>query len=277
MPNLLYPFDYAISTVLAAAHSALAAVGFAPNSALTWVLSIAVLVVVVRAVMLPLTIHGVKLAQASGRARPALNELRKKYEGKTDLESLKAMRAEQMAIQAEHGMSSIGCLPLLLQIPIMWSLYQVLQHVANGDPIGVMTRDLVASMRSGRLVGVSLADRIGGFGNLFSSPGHFAVIITLAVLSAALIYITQKRFVLANMSLEGMPEGFADVQKMMPLLSSVGILVAAVAVPVGLLVYWVVSNALTLVQTGIITTWFPTPYTPAAEALARRRGQQPSE
>lgn len=206
-----------------------------------------------------------------------ITDLRKKYEGKTDIESLKAMRQEQVAIQAEHGMSAVGCLPLLLQLPIFFALYQVLQHVANGQAVGMMNAELVASMRSGTIFGISLADRMGPINAILTSPQHFLVILGLALLSAVFVYLTQVKYSLPNMALEDLPETMQQVQRVMPLYSSVGILVAAVAVPVGLLVYWVASNAWTLVQQAVITLRYPTPGTPAHRAKLAREGHPAAE
>lgn len=76
---------------------------------------------------------------------------------------------------------------------------------------------------------------------------------------------------LPNLVLDGMPAAFADAQRMMPALSAVGVLVAASAVPVGLLVYWVASNAWTLGQQAVVTRWFPTPGSAAHLAWQARR------
>ena len=54
------------------------------------------------------------------------------------------------------------------------------------------------------------------------------------------------------------------VHQLMPAISAVGLIVAAGAVPVALLVYWVCNSAWTLGQSAIVWRWFPTPGSPAA-------------
>lgn len=270
MPGILMPFAHVVAAVLAAAHTLLVAIGLPADSGLTWVLAITGLVIGVRTLLLPLTVHGVKLARASANARPALDELRKRYEGRTDLESFKAMREEQLAIQAEHGVSRAGCLPMLLQLPILFALYGVLSAVARGEAVGAMDAAHVSSLGSATLLGVGLTERLGSWGALGGDPTHLLVIAVLALASAALSYATQRWFTLPNMVLTGMPAAIADVQKMMPIMSALGLLVASAAVPVGLLVYWVASNAYTLVQQAVIVRWFPTPGSPAHEAWQAR-------
>lgn len=59
MPAFLMPFAHVVSLVLAAAHTLLVTLGFASDSGLTWVLAITGLVIGVRTLLLPLTVHGV--------------------------------------------------------------------------------------------------------------------------------------------------------------------------------------------------------------------------
>lgn len=82
---------------------ALFAFGLPPGSAGAWLLGIAMLVMVVRTALLPVAIHGVRLAHARARALPALTELGRGYEGTRDLDRLREMRSEQRCIHAEHG------------------------------------------------------------------------------------------------------------------------------------------------------------------------------
>lgn len=269
MPDLLSPVVDLVAAALAGAHSLLTALGLDPGGGAGWVLAIVALVVLVRALLLPLTVHGVRLARASAKARPALTELRQRYAGRKDLESMRRLAEEQRRIQSEHGMSRLGCLPILLQVPILFALYHVLASVARGESVGPMDATLVAAAGSASLLGVSLADRLGTA--LLAEPVQLAVIGGMALLSAALGYVTQRWLVLPNMVLDGLPDAFAETQRMMPALSAVGLLVAAGAVPTGLLVYWVASNVWTLGQQAVITRWFPTPGSPAHDAWLARR------
>ena len=267
MPDVLSPIHHLVAAALAAAHTLAVSLGLDPGGGPAWILAIVGLVVAVRLALLPLTAHSVRLARASARARPALTELRRRYQGRKDLESLRELTAEQRRIRAEHGVSRAGCLPVLLQLPILFALYHVLASVARGETVGAMDAVLVASAGSASLLGVSLADRM----DLLASPGRLAVVAGLAAVSAALSYATQRWFVLPNLALDGMPQAFADAQRMMPALSAIGLLVAASAVPVGLLVYWVASNAWTLGQQAVVTRWFPTPGSAAHDAWLGRR------
>ena len=73
----------------------------------------------------------------------------------------------------------------------------------------------------------------------------------------------------------GMPEAMVTAQRIMPVVSAVGLLVAGGVVPVALLAYWVCNSAWTLGQSAAIARWFPTPGTAAPRAgdAARARGR----
>lgn len=258
-----------IASALAAGHALITRAGLPANSSLGWILAIVAVVAAVRVALLPVAVHGVRLAHAGARARPHLRELQQRYAGRTDPDGVRELLAARRALNAEHGVSRLGCLPLLLQLPILFALYAVLVAVANRQPVGAMDAALVASAGSASILGVSLADRWGDA--LGHSAGHALVVILLAVAAASLSYLTQRYAVLPNQVLDGLPEAFAQAQRVMPAVSAIGILVGAVAVPLGLLVYWVANTAFTLIQQGVITRYAPTPGSPAYAARAARR------
>lgn len=258
--SLLDPVSHALAAVVAAAHSGLAALGADPHSGTTWLLCVAAVVVTVRIALLPLAVHGVRQAHAAARARPQLRALRRRYEPRTDPESLRAYAEERRRLAAEHGLSRLGCLPLLLQLPVWLALYHLLATVADGSPVGMLDAGLVASLGAASLLGVPLAER----GYLGGGPAHLAVVAGLALAAAALSYVTQRFLVAPNTVVDELPETVARVQQLMPAVSAAGLLVAGGAVPVALLAYWVLNGVWTLGQSAVVRYLFPTPGSPAA-------------
>lgn len=264
--SVLDPLSHALAGVVATAHTALTSLGTDASSSTTWVLSIAAVVVTVRLAVLPLAVHGVRTAHASARARPQLQELAKKYKGRRDTESLRALTEERRRISAEHGVSRWGCLPVLVQLPIWFALYHLVSDVAAGHPVGAMGSDLVASLGAATLAGVPLAGR----GYVGGGAAHLAVVAGLAATAALLSFVTQHYLVRTNMSVADLPEAVASAQRIMPALSAGGLLLAGGVVPVALLVYWVCNNLWTLAQSAVVWRWFPTPGSPAAARAAVR-------
>lgn len=258
--SVLDPLSSALSVVVAGAHAGLTALGADPSAGGTWLLSIAALVVVVRLALLPLVIRGVRQARAAARARPQLRALTDRYRGRTDAESLRRLMAERRAITADHGVSRLGCLPALIQLPVFLALYQLLADVAAGVPVGAMDGDLVASLGGATVLGVTLAGR----GYLGAGGPHLAVVAGLAVLTAAVTYLTHRYLIATNVVTADLPDAVARAQDLMPALSALGILAIGGVVPVALLGYWL-SNALwTAAQSAVVWRWFPTPGSPAA-------------
>ena len=256
---LLDHLTHALAAIVAAAHAGLTYVGADPTSGTTWLLAIAAVVVAVRVALLPLVAHGVRLAHASARARPHLQDLARRYKTTWTATACVDHMEERRRIATEHGMPRLGWLPMLVQLPIWLALYQLLTDVAAGAPVGAMSTELVASLGAATLLGVPLAER----GYLGAGAAHLAVVAGMAVVAATLAYVTQRYFVAPNTVTDGLPEAFATAQQMMPALSALGLLVAGGVVPAALLAYWVCNSVWTLGQSAVIWHWFPTPGSPA--------------
>jgi YidC/Oxa1 family membrane protein insertase len=84
--------------------------------------AIVLLTVLVRIVLLPLTIRQTRSMQAMQRLQPKLKELQRKYKG-----NRQKLNEEMMKLYKEHQVNPLGgCLPLLLQLPVFFALFQVL-------------------------------------------------------------------------------------------------------------------------------------------------------
>jgi YidC/Oxa1 family membrane protein insertase len=258
--SVLDPLSHVLAVVIATTHTGVTSLGVDPTSATAWVMCIAVVVAVVRIVLLPLAVQGVRLAHASARARPQLLELTERYRGRKDPVSLRALAAERRRIAAEHNIPRLGFLPLLMQLPMWMALYHLVAQAAAGIPVGAMDAGLVASLSAATLLGVPLAER----GYLGAGWTHLVVVAGLAGTAALLSFVTQRFLVAPNTVAADVPESLARIQHMLPVLSAVGLVAAGGFVPVALLVYWVCNAAWTLGQSAVVWRWFPTPGSPAA-------------
>lgn len=90
-------------------------------------LSIILLTVLFRIVVLPLSIKQTKSMIAMQKLQPQLKEIQKKY--KDDREK---QGQEMMKLYKENKVSPLGgCLPLLIQLPILFALFDVLHNTAK--------------------------------------------------------------------------------------------------------------------------------------------------
>jgi YidC/Oxa1 family membrane protein insertase len=62
--------------------------------------------------------------------QPEINKATKKYNNKTDQESMMKKNEETQKIQKKYGVSvTSGCLPSLIQLPVFYGLYRVIQNI----------------------------------------------------------------------------------------------------------------------------------------------------
>src|SRR5699024_3891378 len=71
-----------------------------------------------------------KYSKLSAVIQPELQKVQKKYQGKKDQVSMQKMQEETSAVYQKYGVSPTGsCVQLLIQLPILWSLWQVIQNI----------------------------------------------------------------------------------------------------------------------------------------------------
>jgi YidC/Oxa1 family membrane protein insertase len=86
-------------------------------------IAIIILTILIRVVLLPLGIKQIKSMQAMQAIQPKVKELQKKYKG-----NKQKAQEETMKLYREHGVNPLGgCLPLLLQFPLLVAMYAVVR------------------------------------------------------------------------------------------------------------------------------------------------------
>ena len=93
-------------------------------------LCIILFTIVMKLLMLPLTLKQHKSSKLMTVMQPELQAFHKKYKGKNDNDSMMRMNVETKAVYEKYGTSMTGgCLPLLIQLPIMLALYRVMYNI----------------------------------------------------------------------------------------------------------------------------------------------------
>ncbi|MBO0870762.1 MAG: YidC/Oxa1 family membrane protein insertase, partial [Micromonosporaceae bacterium] len=86
-----------------------------------WVLAIIFLVITVRAILFPIYVKQIKSQRAMQRLAPQIKALQEKHKG--DRETL---QKETMELYRKEGTNPLmGCLPMVIQVPVMWALFHV--------------------------------------------------------------------------------------------------------------------------------------------------------
>lgn len=123
-------------------------------------LAIILFTIIVYLMMLPLTIKQQKFSKLSAKMNPELQAISKKYKNRKDNESMMQMNAETQAVYAKYGVSPMGsCLQLLIQMPILLSLYQVIYRM----PAYVSKIKSAFGVLADEIMSRGLVDKVKGF------------------------------------------------------------------------------------------------------------------
>ncbi len=91
-----------------------------------YLLALLLFAVIMQIVLLPFSIKQQKNSVKQAALSPKLAAIRKKYAGRTDAATQQKMQQEMQDLyQREHFNPASGCLPLLIQMPILFALYNV--------------------------------------------------------------------------------------------------------------------------------------------------------
>ena len=122
---LLGPIARLLGYIINAIYSVMESVGIQNIG-----ISIILFTVVVNVLLLPLTIKQQRTSKMTARMNPELQAIQKKYKGKRDSLSMQKMNEEMNAVYDKYGTSMYGgCLPLLIQMPILLALWRVISNI----------------------------------------------------------------------------------------------------------------------------------------------------
>lgn len=253
MGIVMGPIYWAISWILLAWHSVFDKIGIDGtwlNTNWDWVLAIVFLVLTVRVVIFPLFVKQIRSQRAMQAIQPQMKALQEKHKG--DKETL---QREMMELyRREKANPLMGCLPLLLQMPIFLGVFHIIKRLGTGTSDKFLYGWTDVQFDDGaaaKLFGVSI-------GATFGNGGWDAVLCgVLGVIMIVTTYLTSRQMILKT--------GWSEdpTQKMMQKLMLYGIpltlIISAVAFPLGLIIYWTTSNLFSLGQQMWVLKKYPPP------------------
>ena len=271
--TMMAPLYWAVSWIMSSFHSLYASFLGAENG-WSWALAIISLTVVIRTALIPLFVRQIRSSRNMQLLQPQMKVLQEKYGH--DRERL---GQETMKLYKDEGVNPMAsCLPLVLQMPIFIALYQVLWQASQGQAIGVLSVQQSELLRNATIFGAKLS---GIFWPMTDGFGATQILCAVLVLSmTAVLFITQLQLMRKNMPPEALTGQFAQQQKIMLYVFPFMYLFMGVNIPVGVLLYWLVSNAWTMTQQYILIHNNPAPNTPAYidwEERMRAKGKDPDE
>lgn len=186
--------------------------GFIPN----YGLAIIVLTVLVRVVTAPLMVNQMRSAERMRAVQPKMKALQERFKDDRQRQS-----EELMKLYREEGINPLGgCLPLLLQFPVLIGLFYALR-----SSIGLRHAHFV-----------SWIDDLSQPDLLFTLPGLDFPVRLLPLLMGASMFVQQKMTPTTGMD----PVQARMMLVMMPAM----MLLISYTFPSGLVLYWTVSNLL---------------------------------
>jgi YidC/Oxa1 family membrane protein insertase len=212
--------------------------------------AIIVLTIVIRLALAPLTQFQLVTTRKSmvetRKLAPQLAEIRKKY--KNDSQKL---NAETMKLYQEHGVNPlggvVGCLPLIVQIPILTALYWVLTDFARAHKVAahfLFVPNLNENPNHHPIFSI--------FGQGIPSP-EFLIFPLLAAITT--LIQTRMMQMPPNPNASEQELQAQQMQRTMLWLSPVMIGYFSLTVPAGLGLYWFVSNSIGIIQQSFVVGW----------------------
>lgn len=207
-----------------------------------WGLAIIILTVLIRMLLWPLTAKQVKATYELQKVTPEIKKIQEKY-----ADDKEKQQEELMKFYAEHKVNPFSsCLPMILQMPIFFALYQVL---------GQLAPKTVASTSKAVLAKMNLAAYL----QLHGSTGSFYGIIPDLTLSPAAVFKTGNYVELIPYVLLVIIFGLSvwlpqalmpgeKSQKMIGLYMAAFMLFIGWSAPAGVLLFWDVSSIIGIAQ-----------------------------
>lgn len=177
--------------------------------------------IVIRVILLPLMHFQNKSMRKTQDLQPQMKALQEKYSAK-DPDTKRQLQEAQQRLYSENNVNPfLGCLPLIVQLPILTALYQAISR----DP----------ELTKGTFLWLQLGEK----------DPYFILAILAAVFTFMSTYLNSMSQIEVN-----------PTMKMMNYIFPVMIFIMGLSVASGLTLYWVVSNAFQVFQTMLINNPF---------------------
>lgn len=260
---------YPVSAILWFWHRAFGFV-LGNDNGWAWALAVVFLVFTLRLVLYKPFVKQVRTTKQMQELQPQIKALQAKY--KNDRQK---MALEMQKLQKDHGFNPLmGCLPVLLQVPVFLGLFHVLRSFnRTGTGIGqlgmsaydnahtanyIFSAGDVQSFLGARIFGAplsayitmpqSMLEAFADYGGLPSKVAIAAVSIPLMVIAGVATHFNARASV-ARQSQEALANPQAAMMNKLALyVFPLGVLVGGPFLPVAILIYWVSNNIWTYVQ-----------------------------
>jgi YidC/Oxa1 family membrane protein insertase len=234
--------------------------GLVPN----YGLAIVLLTIVVMIVLTPFTVKSTRSMLAMQRLQPEIKRLQQQH--KNDRQ---ALNEAMMAFYKEHNVNPLGgCLPMLLQMPVFFGLYEAIRGLTHNPPKGLNhSSTLFKALCHLDDAGKTCTNAVGGHISMKSFGMDLANAATshhtsaaaaipfwlLIALTTATQYYQQRQLNNRNPQAAAANPQLQMTQKLFPII----FLVIYINIPAAVVLYFLVSNLLRIAQQGAMWKWDP--------------------
>mgnify|MGYP003584287260 CR=1 FL=1 len=206
LASIISPFEEILKFMITILHG-----GFSNYGVI-----IILLTIIIKMLLLPLTLKQDKSMRAMKKIQPEMDSVREKYK-----DNPQEMNKAVMELYQKHNVNPFGgCLPVLLQLPILWALFNVIKN-----PV-IIPKDAHFL--------------------IFSLQAKDSLYI-LPVLNALIAFLQQK---IMNIGGKSNPQ-----MEMMTYIFPVMMFAISFSMPAGLQIYWITSSAISVLQQYLINKW----------------------
>lgn len=203
-------------------------------------LAIIVLTVAIRVILFPLYYQSIKSQKALQDIQPKIEELKKQYKDQKD-----KMAQELMELYKREKVNPFSsCLPLLIQLPFLFAVFQVFRNGLNSENLN-MLYSFVAN--PGQVNGTSAIL----FGMNLASPSIvLAILATAAQFWQTQMMVKSKPPLVKGKEITGSADEkmLATMNKQMLYFMPFMTLFFCISMPAGLTLYWLIATLLMILQ-----------------------------
>lgn len=193
-------------------------------------LSVMLVGVLIRLFLLPFSAKTMKQSENMKKAGPALARLEKKYENKTDQESMMAKSTEMLQIYKKYNINPMGsCLVSLIQFPLFFGFLEAINRIP--------------AIFEGTLGAYHLG--ITPLIGLKTGNYYYIILLLLIMLTTYLSFKNSMNQTTGN------PDQDKQM-KSMTYIMLIFITIASFSLPTAIALYWVVTNGVTVIQNIIL-------------------------
>lgn len=244
---------YPVSAILWFWHEVFGSL-FGPASGYSWGLSVVFLVFTLRTLLFKPFVQQVRSMRKMQEVAPRIKELRAEYG-----HDQQQMAKEMQKLQSETGFNPLlGCLPMLVQIPVFIGLFHVLRGFVPGAPSNfIFSAGDVSSFVHADFFGARLANTISEAPGVLASFGTdrtsmLIVGVPMMIAAAVATHFTARHSVARQAEDAAANQQAAMMNRLTLWMFPFFAIVGGPFLPLAILLYWLANNFWTLAQQWVV-------------------------